>query len=74
MEYIRRMTLLCQTPQTTDFLRQMYQEFRQMFHISGGYSFEDCLKQLEHRGLIIFHGGKWYVTNKALDYIAKYHG
>ena len=73
-EYVRYVALLCRTPQTTDFLKQKYGEFRVRFGISRGYSFEDCLKELEERELVIFQDRKWTVTQKALDYIAKYHG
>jgi hypothetical protein len=73
-DYVRYVAVLCRTPQTTDFLKQKYQEFRERYGIRGGYSFEDCLKQLENRELLIFQDGKWTVTQKALDYIEKYHG
>jgi len=72
----RYVALLCRTPQTIDSLRQKYEEF--LYHQGAGrvfhYSFEDCLKDLEERELVIFQDGKWTVTQKALDYIAKFHG
>lgn len=73
-EEVRYIAVLCKTPRTTDFLSQKYQEFRQSNDIHFQYSFEDCLKQLEHRELLVFQNQQWVVTQKALDYIAKYHG
>jgi hypothetical protein len=75
----RYVTVLCKTPQTTDFLKTKYEEFRRsndfrIGHSSSRYSFEDCMKQLEYRELLLFESEKWIVTQKALDYIAKYHG
>jgi len=70
-ECARYTALLCRTPQTTEFLKKNYQEVLNRY---GGYIFEDCLKMLEERGLVIFQNGKWEVTQKALDYISKYHG
>jgi cell division protein FtsW (lipid II flippase) len=70
-ECARYIALLCRIPRTTDFLKKNYQEVLNRY---GGYVFEDCLKILEERGLVIFQNGKWEVTQKALDYIAKYHG
>ena len=67
----RYTALLCRTPQTTEFLEKDYTRFLERY---GGYKFEDCLKILEERGLLMFQNGKWEVTQKALDYIAKYHG
>ena len=73
-EYVRYVALLCRTPQTADFLKRKYQEsFHPNFN-RGVYSFKDCLKELEERELVIFQDGKWTVTRKALDYIAKFHG
>jgi hypothetical protein len=67
----RYMALFCQTPQTPESLKQKYQELSQRY---GGYSFEHSLKELEDRGLLEFQDGKWVATQKALNYIAKYHG
>jgi len=67
----RYMALFCQNPQTTESLKQKYQK---LLHRYGGYSFEHYLKQLEGRGLLEFQDNKWIVTQKALKYIAKYHG
>ena len=70
---VRYAVVLCQTPRTADFLKRKYQEFRERHGFSGGYSSDELLKQLENRGLLVFQNGKWGVTQKALDYIAKYH-
>jgi len=70
-ECARYIALLCRTPRTTEFLKKNYQEILERY---GGYILEDCLKMLEDRGLIIFQNGKWEVTQKALNYMAKYHG
>jgi hypothetical protein len=70
----RDVAVLCQTPRTPDFLKQKYQEFRERYSYRGGYSSDELLKELENRGLLAFQNGKWEVTQKALDYIAKYHG
>jgi len=40
----------------------------------GGYSSDELLKELEDRGLLTFQNGTWVITQKALAYIAKYHG
>ena len=73
-KYMRYVALLCRTSQTVDFLKQKYQE---SFHPNLNpevYSLEYCLKELDERELIIFQDGKWTATQKALAYIAKYHG
>jgi hypothetical protein len=71
---VRYIAVLCKTPQTPEFLKQKYQEFRQRHGIRYGYSFKDCVKELEDRELLMFQDGKWTVTQEALDYIVKYHG
>lgn len=70
---VRYAVVLCKTPRTADFLKQKYEEFRERLGYSGGYSSDELLKKLEDRGLLVFQNGKWEVTQKALDYIAKYH-
>ena len=67
----RYMALFCQNPRTTESLKQKYRELVRRY---GGYSFEHYLKELEERGLLEFQDNKWIVTQKALDYIRKYHG
>jgi len=71
--FMRFTALLCQTPQSPEYLKKHYQEF---LHRSGynSPSFEDCIKVLEDKGLVLFQNGKWQITKKALDYLAKYHG
>ena len=70
-ECARYMALLCRTPRTVEFLKSKYEEYRRQYE---GYSFEYCLKELENRELLRYQDGKWVATQKALDYIAKYHG
>ena len=65
----RFMALVCQNPQTTESLKQEYQEL--VRRIGCSYSFEDYLKQLEDRGLLEFQDDEWLVTEKALKYIEK---
>ena len=76
LEYARRIARLCQTPQTTEYLRQQYNLWERQSNVIviDGLSFDDYLKQLEEQGYLRYQDGKWIVTRKALDYIAKYHG
>jgi len=67
----RYMALLRRTPRTAEFLKSKYNECLEQY---GGYSFEYCLKELENRELLRYQNKKWVVTQKASDYIAKYHG
>jgi signal transduction histidine kinase len=71
---MRFIALLCRTPQTLDFLKQKYVELENQIFPQRLRRFEYCLKELEDRGLLIFRNEKWEVTQKALDYIKKYHG
>ena len=72
----RRIAILCQTPRTTDFLRQRYDfwESQSTVKVIGGYNFDDFMKRLEKEGFLKYLNGKWQVTTKALEYIKKYHG
>lgn len=72
----RRIALLCQTRRTTEFLRQRYDywESQSGVVVLGGYRFNDYMKRLEKEGFLEYINGKWQVTNKALEYIKKYHG
>jgi hypothetical protein len=74
--YGRWIAELCQTPRTTDYLRGKYEEWesRSRSVVMGGYSFDDYMKRLEKQGYLKYRNGKWEVTDKALDYIEKYHG
>jgi hypothetical protein len=76
LEDARRIALLCQTPQTTEYLRQQYDYWQSQSHVVviGGYNFDDYIKQLENQGYLKYQNGKWEATQKALDYIKKYHG
>jgi hypothetical protein len=61
---------------TTEYLRQKYEEWesRSKVAILGGYGFDDYMKRLEKQGYLKYRNEKWEVTDKALDYIGKYHG
>jgi len=76
LEYGRRIALLCKTPQTTEYLRQKYEEWESQSRVAviGGYRFDDYMKQLEKQGFLEYRSGKWEVTKEALDYVEKYHG
>lgn len=75
-DYGRWLAELCQTPRTTDYLREKYEDWesRSRVAVIGGYDFEDYMKRLEKQGYLKYRNGKWEVTDKALDYIDKYHG
>jgi len=72
----RKLAILCQTPRTTDFLRQQYDywESQSTWTVIGGYNFDDFIKGLEKEGFLVYENGNWHVTTKALEYIKKYHG
>ena len=76
LDYGRQMAILCQTPRTTDYLRGKYDEWKSRSNVVvlGGYHFNDYMKRLEKQGYLKYRNGKWEVTDKALDYIEKYHG
>jgi len=74
LEDARRIALLCQTPRTTEYLRQQYEYWNRGVAIMGGYRFHDYMKKLERKGYLKYVDGKWEVTQKALEYIKKYHG
>ena len=75
-EDARRIAKLCQTPRTTEYLRQQYEYWESQSPVVAipGYGFDDYMKRLEKEGYLIYQDGKWVVTQKALDYIKKYHG
>ena len=72
----RKIAILCQTPRTTDFLRQQYDFWQRQSGVVvlGGYNFDDYMKRLEREGFLEYINGQWRVTQKALAYIVKYHG
>ena len=76
LDYGRWLAELCQTPRTTEYLREKYEEWESRSRVIaiGGYDFNDYMKRLEKQGYLKYRNGKWEVTNKALDYIEKYHG
>jgi hypothetical protein len=71
----RRIAILCQTPRTTAYLRQQYNYWQSQYQFGSG-GFDDVMKTLEKQRFLTFNkpNGTWQVTQKALDYIAKYHG
>jgi hypothetical protein len=73
-EYGRRIAELCRTPSTTEYLRSKYEEWRSGIIAFPSYHFEDYMKQLERQGYLKYRNGKWVVTDKAIEYIEKYHG
>jgi len=72
----RKIALLCQTPRTTEFLKQQYNywQSQRSFVFIGGYGFDGYMKRLEKEGYLNYVNEKWQVTTKALEYISKYHG
>lgn len=40
----------------------------------GGHGIDGYLKRLETEGYLKYLDGEWEVTDKALEYIEKYHG
>jgi hypothetical protein len=72
--YGRWLAELCQTPRTTDYLRNKYEDWESQSTFAGGSGFDDYMKRLEKQGYLKYRNGKWEVTDKALDYIEKYHG
>lgn len=75
-EYGRWIAELCQTPRTTDYLRNKYEEWERRSRVVafGDYNFDDYMKMLEKQGYLKYRNGKWEATDKAFDYIDKYHG
>ena len=67
------LAVLCKTPRTADFLKNKYKEFRLEHNISGGYSSEEILKEMEERELLVFQNEKWEITSKSTGYLKKYH-
>jgi hypothetical protein len=73
-DYARHIAVLCQTPRTTEYLREKYEEWRHGIFVQGGYNFDDYMKQLEKQGFLKYASEKWEVTNKAKGYLRKYTG
>jgi hypothetical protein len=73
-DYGRHLAITCQTPRTTDYLRRKFEERHERDRSWGGYTFENTMKLLEGQGFLKYQNGEWEVTDKALDYINKYHG
>jgi hypothetical protein len=75
-DYGRQIAILCQTPRTTDYLRGKYEDWKSQSPVIlvRAPHFNDYIKQLENQGYLKYRDGKWEVTDKALDYIEKYHG
>jgi hypothetical protein len=72
----RRIALLCQTPRTTDFLRQQYDYWQRQSSVVvlGGFHFNDYMSMLEKEGHLVYRDNMWHVTYTAIEYLAKYHG
>jgi len=68
------LAITCQTPRTTDYLRRKFEEWHELERFWGGYTFENTMKLLENQGFLKYQNGDWEATDKALDYIDKYHG
>lgn len=73
-EFARHIAILCQTPRTTDYLRRKVEEWKNQGGYHGVYNINDYLKRLENQGYLRYLNEGWEVTDKALDYIEKYHG
>jgi hypothetical protein len=73
-DYGRWLAELCDTPRTTDYLRNKYEEWESRSSSVGRMGFDDYMKRLEKQGYLKYRNEKWEVTDKALDYIEKYHG
>jgi len=69
---------LCRTSRTTEFLSKQYYNWvsRQEWTLAGGWGFDDYMKRLEKQSFLSYNrqDGTWRVSQKALDYMAKYHG
>jgi len=76
LEYARKIALLCQTPRTTEFIKQQYHYWlsQERTPFIGRYGFDDYMKRLEEEGFLEYINGKWQVKKEALEYIKKYHG
>ncbi|MCL5877971.1 MAG: hypothetical protein M1540_09195 [Candidatus Bathyarchaeota archaeon] len=73
----KRIAILCQTPRTTEFLRQQYDYWQSQSSVLvlGGYGFDNYMKDLEKQGFLEYNqNGTWKTTQTALAYITKYHG
>jgi hypothetical protein len=73
-EYGRHLAILCQDPRTTDYLRRKLEGWKNRDGISGRYGINGYLKRLENEKYLEYSNEEWKVTDKALDYIDKYHG
>jgi hypothetical protein len=73
-EYARHLAILCQDAKTTDYLRRKLDEWKNRDRTHGGYGIDDYLKRLENESYLRYLNEEWEVTDKALDYIDKYHG
>ncbi|HVP93029.1 MAG TPA: hypothetical protein VMS94_04735 [Acidobacteriota bacterium] len=73
-DYGRGLAELCETPRTTSYIRDKYEGWVSRSDYSGGPTFDYYIKQLQKQGYLKYRNGKWEVTEKALEYIDKYHG
>lgn len=74
----RKIVAQCQTPKTTEELRRNYDysQSQSRWVVLGGYNFNDYIQRLEEEGCLIHNpnNSKWSATEKAIEYIRKYHG
>jgi len=60
--YPRQIAMLCQTPRTTEYLREKYEEWESQssWVVLGGYNFDDYMKRLEKKVFlnIVMENGK----------------
>jgi hypothetical protein len=73
-EYGRSIAIICQTPRTTRYLRDIFEDWVRHSDYAGGLTFDEYMKSLQKEGYLKYRDGKWKVEDKALDYIEKYHG
>ncbi|MGD6807236.1 MAG: hypothetical protein ACQCN4_09800 [Candidatus Bathyarchaeia archaeon] len=72
----RKLARTCQQPITTESLKERYLYYRKQRRLwfPRRYNFNDYLKDLEMQGYLSYERNLWRVTDKALEYITKYHG
>lgn len=76
LSYGEKIARWCQTPRTTNELRQMYktEESKSRVVVIGGLSFPDYIDKLEKAGVIEYSDGKWRTTSNGVEVLAKYFG
>jgi len=68
----RKLVLLCQTPQTTRYLRALYMYWKKQHStvLIGANTFTDFIKDQEKEGVLKYANGKWHITKKGLEVVA----